>query len=185
MCAESTRLLITSPPGFSPSTTGRAYHLAGIASRTTAADGALAFDLAGARGRSRTMRPVVHVLAALGLLLAAAAPSYAACGDNPGDAGAVAATRAQIAQQCPCSGFTSHGAYVRCAAGVTNQAVQAGTLSQECANAVMSCAGSSTCGTRGAVTCCQTDASGATTCSIKSRPGACKAPAGRHAPAGP
>jgi len=64
------------------------------------------------------MRFVVHVLAALGLLLAAAAPSYAACGDNPGDAAAVAATRAQIAQQCPCSSFNSHGAYVKCASGV-------------------------------------------------------------------
>src|SRR5205823_12276975 len=108
------------------------------------------------------MRLVVHVLAALGLLLAAAAPSYAACGDNPGDAQAVAATRAQIAQQCPCSSFNSHGAYAKCAAGVTSQAVNAGTLSEECAEVVMTCAGNSTCGTRGAVTCCRTDATGAT-----------------------
>src|SRR5437899_2663512 len=130
------------------------------------------------KGRSHTMRFVVHVLAALGLLLAAAAPSYAACGDNPGDAAAVAATRAQIAQQCPCSSFNSHGAYVRCASGVASQAVNAGTLSEECAEVVVNCAGNSTCGTRAAVTCCQTDATGATTCSVKSRASACKAPAG-------
>ena len=130
------------------------------------------------------MRFVVHVLAALGLLLAAAAPSYAACGDNPGDAAAVAATRAQIAQQCPCSSFKSHGAYVRCASGVASQAVNAGTLSEECAEVVVNCAGNSTCGTRGAVTCCQTDATGATTCSVKSRASACKAPAGAYRGAG-
>src|SRR5438094_904602 len=127
------------------------------------------------------MRSVVHILSALGLLLAAAGPSFAACGDNPGDAQAVAATRAQIAQQCPCSGFNSHGAYQRCAANVTNQAVQAGTLSKQCADVVMSCAGNSTCGRAGAVTCCQTDATGATTCSVKGKASACTAPSGGSA----
>src|SRR5438094_280238 len=127
------------------------------------------------------MRSVVHILSALGLLLAAAGPSFAACGDNPGDAQAVAATRAQIAQQCPCSGFRSHGAYQRCASGVTNQAVKAGTLSKDCGEVVNNCAGNSTCGRSGAVTCCQTDATGATTCSVVSRASACKAPSGGSA----
>ena len=127
------------------------------------------------------MRSVVHILSALGLLLAAGGPSFAACGDNPGDAQAVAATRAQIAQQCPCSSFNSHGAYQRCAANVTNQAVQAGTLSKQCADVVMSCAGNSTCGRAGAVTCCQTDATGATTCSVKGKASACTAPSGGSA----
>src|SRR5206468_4294715 len=75
----------------------------------------------------------------------------------------------------------SHGAYQRCAARVTNQAVKAGTLSKQCADVVMSCAGNSTCGRSSAVTCCQTDATGATTCSVVSRPGACKAPSGGSA----
>src|SRR5436309_26860 len=127
------------------------------------------------------MRSFVRLLSAFVLLLGAAEASFAACGDNPGDAEAVAATRAQIAQQCPCSGFNSHGAYQRCAARVTNQAVKAGTLSKQCADVVMSCAGNSTCGRSSAVTCCQTDATGATTCSVVSRPGACKAPSGGSA----
>src|SRR5437870_10064761 len=127
------------------------------------------------------MRSFVRLLSAFVLLLAAAEASFAACGDNPGDAQAVAATRAQIAQQCPCSGFRSHGAYQRCASGVTNQAVQAGTLSKACAEVVNNCAGNSTCGRPGAVTCCQTDATGATTCSVVSRASACKAPAGGSA----
>src|SRR5207253_257867 len=135
----------------------------------------------GTKGRSLTMRSFVRLLSAFVLLLGAAEASFAACGDNPGDAEAVAATRAQIAQQCPCSGFNSHGAYQRCAARVTNQAVKAGTLSKQCADVVMSCAGNSTCGRSGAVTCCQTDATGATTCSVVSRPGACKAPSGGSA----
>src|SRR5438094_386687 len=127
------------------------------------------------------MRSFVRLLSAFVLLLAAAEASFAACGDNPGDAQAVAATRAQIAQQCPCSGFRSHGAYQRCASGVTNQAVQAGTLSKACAEVVNNCAGNSTCGTRAAVTCCRTDATGATTCSVKSRASACTAPSGGSA----
>src|SRR5437870_11627 len=127
------------------------------------------------------MRSFVRLLSAFVLLLAAAEASFAACGDNPGDAQAVAATRAQIAQQCPCSGFRSHGAYQRCASGVTNQAVQAGTLSKACAEVVNNCAGNSTCGRPGAVTCCQTGATGATTCSVVSRASACKAPSGGSA----
>src|SRR5437667_9050 len=127
------------------------------------------------------MRLVVHVLAAFGLFLVAAGPSFAACGDDPGDAQAVAATRAQIAGQCDCAGANNHGAFVRCAAGVTNQAVEAGTLSEECAEVVMTCAGNSTCGQRGAVTCCRTDASGTTKCSVVTSPGACTAPRGGSA----
>src|SRR5439155_412000 len=119
----------------------------------------------GTKGRCPNMRSFVRLLSAFVLLLAAAEASFAACGDNPGDAQAVAATRAQIAQQCPCSGFRSHGAYQRCASGVTNQAVQAGTLSKACAEVVNNCAGNSTCGRSGAVTCCQTDATVATTTS--------------------
>jgi len=74
------------------------------------------------------MRLVVHVLAALGLFLAPARPSFAACGDNPGDAQAVADTRAQIAEQCDCAGARNHGAYVSCASSVAGEAVRAGTL---------------------------------------------------------
>src|SRR5207249_3588541 len=150
------------------------------------AGGTCPADCDGSTGRSRpsgeregaTMRSVVHILSALGLLLAAAGPSFAACGDNPGDAQAVAATRAQIAQQCPCSGFNSHGAYQRCAANVTNQAVQAGTLSKQCADVVMSCAGIATCGRAGAATGCSTDATGATTSRTEGNASACTAPTG-------
>src|SRR5439155_24820917 len=60
-------------------------------------------------------------------------------------------------------------------------AVNAGTLTEECAEVVMTCAGNSTCGQRGAVTCCRTDTSGTTKCSIVSNPGACTAPRGGSA----
>src|SRR2546422_5046273 len=49
-------------------------------------------------GRSRTMRLVVHVLAAFGLLLAVGDPSFAVRGDSPGHADMVANTPVQIAQ---------------------------------------------------------------------------------------
>ena len=101
------------------------------------------------------------------LLPTPAEPGFRSCGDNPDDAQAVADTRAQVAEQCDCASPKTHGAYLRCAADVTNQAVAAGALSKECAEVVMGWAGNSTCGTRGAVTCCEIDATGASTCSVK------------------
>jgi len=57
------------------------------------------------------MKLAVHFSAVL-ILLAAAEPSFATCGDQPGDAQAVANTRAQIASQCSCTGARNHGTYL-------------------------------------------------------------------------
>src|SRR5207249_2745625 len=82
---------------------------------------------------------------------------------------------------CDCSSATSHSRYVNCVADVTNQAVSDGSLREECAEVVVGCASQSTCGRAGAVTCCQTDAAGNTTCSIKRRAGFCRPPRGGSA----
>src|SRR5207244_4026674 len=104
-----------------------------------------------------------------------------ACGTVPGDEEAVAATRAAADEACDCASATNHGKYVDCVERVTEQAVQDGSLRPECEDLVVVCAARSTCGKAGAVTCCRTDASGNTTCSIKRQAAACKAPSGGSA----
>src|SRR5207253_3037257 len=83
--------------------------------------------------------------------------------------------------QCDCASAANHGAYVSCVAHATNAAVKAGTLPDDCASTVMSCASNSTCGKPGFVTCCETDARGTTTCNVVNGPGACTAPKGGSA----
>src|SRR5206468_6861385 len=73
---------------------------------------------------------------------------------------------------------TNHGKYLHCVAKVAGEAVAEGELREECEDTVVSCASQSTCGIPGAVTCCRTDATGNTTCSIKRSAGACKPPRG-------
>ena len=64
-------------------------------------------------------------LVAVALLMGASDRALAKCGDNPGDAAAVAATRAQVDAQCPCGSAMKHGDYVRCARSVANIAIYA------------------------------------------------------------
>ena len=54
------------------------------------------------------------------LVLLAARPVLPACGDRPGDAGAVAATRAAAEARCDCAAATDHEQYALCVAGVAN-----------------------------------------------------------------
>src|SRR5439155_5792877 len=89
------------------------------------------------------------------------------CGTVPGDEEAVAATRAAADEACDCASATNHGKYVSCVAHVTHQAVEDGSLRPECSGLVVACAAKSTCGKEGGVTCCRTDASGNTKCSVK------------------
>src|SRR5919197_6382833 len=103
------------------------------------------------------------------------------CGQEPDDAAQVALVRAMVDAECDCAGATNHGKYVRCASQVAEQAVAAGELRPECEEAVVSCASQSTCGVSNAVTCCRTDATGNTTCSIKKTAAACKPPRGGSA----
>lgn len=93
------------------------------------------------------------------LLLTTVRTGFAACTDSA----AVAMTRMQADQQCPCAGAADHGAYVKCVAGVAKAAVTAGTLPKQCSGAVKKCAAKSTCGKLDFVTCCITK-NGATKC---------------------
>src|SRR2546425_7851985 len=103
------------------------------------------------------------------------------CGQAAGDAGAIAATRADIENQCHCATASSHLQYPNCGRRVVNQAVQKGSLRLECRDFVLSCANRSTCGKPGSVACCRTYASGAVRCVIKRPEERCTAPSGGSA----
>src|SRR2546422_647510 len=140
------------------------------------------------------MRPtsralLLGVLLLLTLLIATARPPGAVraqdtgvpCGQDPGDADAIAATRTNIENQCHCATASSHLQYTNCARRVVNQAVQNGSLRIECRDFVLSCANRSTCGKPGSVACCRTYASGAVRCVIKRPEERCTAPSGGSA----
>jgi hypothetical protein len=87
-------------------------------------------------------------------LLGVAGESLGKCGDDPGDAEAVAEARAQVDADCDCAGVPDRATFVRCAALVAGQRAGLGLLPPECRGAVRRCAARSTCGRPGAVTCC-------------------------------
>ncbi len=120
-------------------------------------------------------------LFALPLVLGVVRPAFPGCGDEPGDAEAVAAVRAQAEATCPCATAASHGQYVRCVKQVANQAARTGQLPAGCRGAVARCAGRSTCGRPGALTCCRTTATGEQTCRTRRGAEACTAPPGGRA----
>jgi hypothetical protein len=124
------------------------------------------------------MRFMVPGLIACALVLAASQPASPACGDSPGDAQAVAETRAAAEVRCDGAGAADHGQYVRCVAQVANQAARAGQLPRSCRGAVARCAAHSTCGRQGAVACCRTDEKGASKCRIVQDAARCTARAG-------
>jgi hypothetical protein len=111
--------------------------------------------------------------------LAMPASAYVRCGDNATDFDAVAATRAQVAMQCPCAEATSNAAYRSCTAGVVSVAVASTALPPQCARQVKLCSLRSICGRpAGAVPCCRTNARGVTRCSIRRSAARCTAPRG-------
>src|SRR5881628_1923139 len=127
------------------------------------------------------MRSILHrgflALAAFSLLTAPPPRDAKAdsCGSEPNDATEVAAARA-AAEQCDCAGSRNHGQYVKCVAGVANDAVGHWQLRQACRAGVIRCAARSTCGRPDFFTCCRTTASGRTLCSTKRNTAACRAP---------
>jgi len=129
------------------------------------------------------MRALLSGLLAIAALCANPGLAFGGCGDNPGDAEAVAAARDQVATDCDCAGAVSHGAYVSCAAGVANARAKADPqlLPTYCKGAVKRCAARSTCGKPGFVTCCRTSSAGTTKCSTKRDSAHCIAPAGGDA----
>ncbi len=120
------------------------------------------------------MRTLIPGTLALSLLLGATGVGYAKCGDNPGDAAAVAAARQAVEDECNCAGAPNHGQYVKCAAGVANARAKAdpSLLPTSCKGQVKKCAAKSTCGKPGFVTCCVTKNS-ATKCKLKKSETAC------------
>ena len=128
----------------------------------------------------RVLLPGLLTIAALSLN---PGPAFGGCGDNAGDAEAVAAARAQIAQDCDCAGAASHGEYVSCAVGVVNDRAKAEPqlLPTYCKGFVKRCAARSTCGKPGFVACCRTSSSGKTKCSTKRDSEHCTEPAGGSA----
>lgn len=90
---------------------------------------------------------------------------FAKCGDDPGDATAVATARAQVEDECPCATAARHGQYVTCAGRVAKTRSDAGLLRKSCKQVVKRCAARSTCGNPGFVTCCRTKR-GVTKCKI-------------------
>src|SRR6188508_1904808 len=122
-------------------------------------------------------------LLAVAMLIARAVPILADCGDDPGDAAALAATRADIEASCPCDAAASHRDPVRCAFDVIRTHIGDDTLPAGCVKTARRCASQSTCGRDGAVTCCRVADSGRVRCAIKRDPSRCRAPrcVGTHA----
>lgn len=129
----------------------------------------------------RMLRIVGLACAGLTLGIGMLARAEARCGDDPGDAAAVAAARAEVDATCDCAGSETHGAYVGCAAGVANARAEANLLPRNCKGRVKRCAARSTCGKPGFVTCCRTNARGKTRCSTKASTTMCVAPPGGSA----
>ena len=116
------------------------------------------------------------------VVLLTALDAHARCGDAPSDAAAIAAARAEIQTTCGCPTTSgSRSAYLSCARGVTANRVASGQLPASCRSSVMRCASKSSCGRPGAVSCCRTNRSGKTTCSVVTSAARCKAPAGGSA----
>lgn len=123
------------------------------------------------------MRDRLRGIVACLLVLGAAPGARAACGDRPRDAGDLAAARAVAAGRCDCDAATSHAPYVQCVARVASEAVAAGDLRRECRVNLVRCGARSSCGRRGAVPCCRTNAEGIRRCSIR-QAAACTPPPG-------
>ena len=111
-------------------------------------------------------------LVALAFLAGTQGVARARCGDDPGDAQAVADARTQVDSDCDCAGAASHRDYVRCAIGVARTRADAGQLRSQCRSAVKRCAAKSTCGTPGAVSCC-IERNGSFRCLIRRDAGSC------------
>src|SRR5207253_10597752 len=94
---------------------------------------------AGRRGFVLEWTAIGALVTALSLV-APAHGAFAACGDNPADANAVAAARQAADSQCDCATVKTHHRYVRCVAGVAQAAVSSGTLSEECKAQLVGCA---------------------------------------------
>ncbi len=121
-------------------------------------------------------RLVPLVLSAALLLIASADLASAACTSRKcPDQLQIDDLRARIAARCDCAGADSRKAWVRCAAQVMQEAVDAG-MPKACARAVRKCEAQTTCGRAGAVVCCSPSRNGVSGKIVRSA-GRCKATA--------
>lgn len=127
------------------------------------------------------MRTLALRMVVIAAIVGGPALAFGRCGDEPGDAAAVAAAREVVDTTCDCAGAENHGTYVSCAADVANTRARDGLLPNSCKGVIKRCAAKSTCGKPGFVTCCRTGASGKTKCSTKSDAERCNPPAGGSA----
>src|SRR5262249_20513299 len=128
-------------------------------------------------GRISVHGVAIGVMALLFSLPPRAAADDGECRGSHGRA-AVADALAAAEAQCNCGGAQSNGDFVSCVAEVARQRANAHQLPNQCRGRVQECAAQSTCGRPGAVTCCRTDSSGVSHCSIKSDASECDAPDG-------
>jgi hypothetical protein len=116
------------------------------------------------------------------LLLGSARVVWAKCdpATNPDDAASVANARTAADSACVCGSFTDHGAYVSCAAGAINTALDGSDAqhNRSCRGTAKKCYAHSTCGKSGFVTCYKTTAKGKSSCAVKSDCTHCIAPSG-------
>ena len=121
------------------------------------------------------MYVTVRALALLVAILAARIV-WAGCDPNVDpDRTDVANARAAVAAACDCNG--DRHAYVRCA----SDTAEATLVNKRCAGVVRRCAGRSTCGRAGFVTCCRTRRSGSVSCTVKRSAASCMPPPGGSA----
>jgi hypothetical protein len=114
----------------------------------------------------------------LGLMLLPSGPSFAKCGDEPGDAVQVANTRTLTGRQCDgdeqgCTSAPTHRKYVGCIKRQVTAAVDRGDLRKACRREVVGAAARSTCALPGAVTCCLPAPRAGTKCTVENSGAAC------------
>ena len=110
-------------------------------------------------------------------MLVAARSAAGRCGDGPGDAQAVAETRAAVDAFCGCETAANHQLYVGCALQVAGARIGSGLLPKVCRRSVKRCAAKSVCGRRRAITCCL-QRKGKTRCRILKKASRCLAKGG-------
>jgi len=121
------------------------------------------------------------ILLACALGFANAAFALTKCGDDPGDAPAVAAFRAALTQTCDCTATSSQPAYRRCALKSASAAMKSNSLPRRCLRQVLGCARTTVIGKPGAVVCCRTDSMGHTRGIITLNAERCRPPRGGRA----
>ncbi len=104
------------------------------------------------------------------------------CGKTPGDFAAVVTLLIETDEKCSCAVVLDPESYRACAAQIAAEAVANGTLPSQCAKKIRNASRRAICGYGGeSIPCCEQDADGFNSCSVKSSPTECVAPEGGRA----